>query len=268
MTSDIGHLVRTLLFGYPVPPEMVDPDYPQLLQRTGGLALTLLVTAASLLVGFAAAVILVAGRRNPLTGPGRDAAEQLLGQALRRAAIVVVEGVRGLPIILIVLVVFSLPYPLTGLRLPAFVLAVTAFGLYAAVYIAESMRAGLRSVDPQLRAAGRVLGLTSRQVFMEIELPLIYRVMRPDLINVAVTVFKDTSVLAVTAVPELTYTGRQMLMSEPADYGIVLLVVLFLYWAPAAALSAVAIRTEQRRVRLEGFVSSEVRELVGKGRAS
>jgi ABC-type amino acid transport system permease subunit len=66
--------------------------------------------------------------------------------------------------------------------------------------------------------------------------------MRPDLINLAITVFKDTSTLAVVAVPELTYTARQLLIAEPLNYGLVLLVVLGLYWLPATLLSALALR--------------------------
>jgi len=253
MSGWIPPIVRTLLAGYPVPPSMIDPSYPQLIQRIGGLELTLLITLAGLLSGFALGVILLACRRNPLTGPGRDPGEQLLGQAVRGAAIAVVEGVRGLPIILLVLLVFTLPYPITGLQLPNFVLAAAAFGLYAAVFVEESARSGLRSVDPQLPAAGRVLGLTGRQIFLRIELPLVFRTMRPDLINTAVTLFKDSSTLAVVAVPELTYTGRQMMLSDPAIYGAALLAVLILYWAPATAFSAVAVRAERRRTRAEGF---------------
>ena len=184
---------------------------------------------------------------------------------MQGAATAFVEGVRGLPVILLVLIVFSLPYPLSGLRLPGVVLATVAFGLYAAAYLSESLRAGLRAVDPQLRESGRVLGLSGMQVFAHIELPIIYRTMRPDLINVAVTVFKDTSTLAVVAVPELTYTGRQMLMSEPHNYGIVLLVVLFLYWVPSTVLSAWAQRTEQRQTRLEAFTSTQIGTLMNKG---
>jgi ABC-type amino acid transport system permease subunit len=265
MTTQLRHMIATLLAGYPLPPEMITPGYPQLIQRAGGLLLTLLITVLALVVGFALGVLLVACRRNPLTDPRRDPGERLIGHALRGLGVAVVEGVRGLPIILLVLIVFSLPYPLTGLRLPGFLLAIITFGLYAGAYLAESMRAGLRSVDPQLRASGQVLGLTSLQIFTHIELPLVYRTMRPDLVNVAITVFKDTSTLAVVAVPELTYTGRQMLMSQPTHYALCLLIVLFLYWAPATAMSAWAVRSEQRRVRTEGFAISDLRGSVNKG---
>jgi ABC-type amino acid transport system permease subunit len=220
MSHEIGHLMQTLLSGYPVPQAMISPGFPVLLQRIGGLLLTVTITAAALLAGFGLGVALVACCRNPLTKRGRDPGERIVGQALRCTAVAVTEGVRGLPIIVLILLVFNLTYPLTGLGMPGFLMAIVAFGLYAAVYLAESMRAGLRAIDPQLHAAGKVLGLTSPQIFTQIELPLVYRTMRPDLINIAVTVFTDTSALVVVAVPELSYTARQMLVSEPAHYGI------------------------------------------------
>ncbi|HYO49292.1 MAG TPA: ABC transporter permease subunit, partial [Chloroflexia bacterium] len=124
---------------------------------------------------------------------------------------------------------------------------------YASVYLSEITRAGLRAMDPRLRDVGQVLGLTRRQILLRIELPLIFRAMMPDIVNIAVTVFKDTSALAVVAVPELTYTARQMLMAEPLNYGLVLLIVLIYYWVPATVLSAFAHHREQRRTQLEAL---------------
>ena len=116
--------------------------------------------------------------------------------------------------------------------------SVAAFSLYAGVYFSELIRSGFRTIPPGLREAGRVLGLRSRQIFLKIELPLVIRNMLPDVANLAVTVFRDTSMLSVVAVAEMTYTGRQMLMSQPMDYGLVLILTMLLYWAPAALISS------------------------------
>jgi ABC-type amino acid transport system permease subunit len=62
-----------------------------------------------------------------------------------------------------------------------------------------------------------------------------------------VTVFKDTSTLAMVAMAELTYTGRMILASEPAQYATVMFVVLLFYWIPASVLSAAALRLAKRR---------------------
>jgi His/Glu/Gln/Arg/opine family amino acid ABC transporter permease subunit len=257
MIGRIAHIVLTLLGGYPVSANLMGPGYPQLIQEIGGLALTLFITAVGLMAGFALALLLLACRQNRLTA-ARDPGEQLLGRALSGIATALVECIRGLPIIVLILIVFNLSYPLTGLRLPGVLLAAVTFGMYAASYLEETLRAGLRAVDPNLRAAGRTLGLTRLQTFQRIELPLIVRTMRPDLINIAITVFKDTSALAVVAVAELTYTGQEMVMSQPASYPLVLGIVLFLYWVPATAFSALAWRAEQRRTRIEGFALEHV----------
>jgi len=136
------------------------------------------------------------------------------------------------------------------LRYPGVGLALVTFSLYASVYVCEITRAGLRAMNPRLRDVGHVLGLTPWQILLRIELPLIWRAMMPDIVNVAITVFKDTSALAVVAVPELTYTARQMLIAEPLNYALVLLVVLAYYWIPATLLSAFALHKQQCRVRL------------------
>ncbi|NTU79926.1 MAG: ABC transporter permease subunit [Chloroflexales bacterium] len=235
-------MLMVLLFGYPLSPEMVDPRFPMLVQGVGGLLLSVLVTALSMVIGAGIGTILALCRRERPGAVRRGRVARLLARALRGTAKGIVIGVRGLPIMLLVLLVFYLPYPLARLRLPSVVLATACFSLYAGVYLCEIIRAGLRSVDPQLHDVGRVLGLKGHQILLRIELPLVWRAMQPDLINVAITVFKDTSALAVVAFPELTYTARQLLMAEPLNYGLVLLVVLALYWLPATLLSALVLR--------------------------
>jgi polar amino acid transport system permease protein len=231
-------MLLVLLFGYPLSPEMADPRFPLVLQRVGGLLLSVLITVLSLIIGGSIGAILALCQREGSEAIRRGTIVRLLIRALRGTARGLVIGVRSLPIMLLVLVIFYLPYPLSGLRLPSFALALASFSLYASVYLCEIIRAGLRSLDPQLRDVGKVLGLRPAQILLRIELPLVCRVMMPDIINVAITVFKDTSALSVVAFPELTYTARQMLMAEPLNYGLVLLVILALYWTPATLLSA------------------------------
>ncbi|MGA7732804.1 MAG: ABC transporter permease subunit [Chloroflexia bacterium] len=253
MLMTLWDIFAVLLFGYPLPPEMLDPRFPAFLQRSGGLLLTGLISIISFSIGTGIGIVLGLCQRENPEELREDKPGRFFAWVLRNAAKGIVVGIRSLPIMLLILLVFYLPYPLAGLRYPGIVLAIAAFSLYAGVYLCEIMRAGLRSMDPRLRDVGQVLGLTPRQILFRIELPLICRAMMPDIVNVAVTVFKDTSALAVVAVPELTYTARQMLMAEPLNYGIVLLIVLAYYWVPATILSAFALHREQRRVRLEAL---------------
>jgi His/Glu/Gln/Arg/opine family amino acid ABC transporter permease subunit len=242
MTTE--NVLTLLLFGFPPPPEMLDPRFPLSLQRSGGLLLTLIITVLSLIVGAGIGTILALSRRD------RAGNLRLISRAPAYVAVVIIEVVRGLPIMLLVLLVFYLPYRLIEVRVPSVVLAVFAFSLYAGVYLSEILRAGFRSVDPGLSQVGRLLGLSPRQILMRIELPLVCRTMLPDLINLAVTVLKDTSTLAIVAVPELTYAARQLLTSKPMQYELAMLGVLALYWAPATFLTALAFRADRRRAAL------------------
>lgn len=246
-------MLITLLFGYPLPPEMVDSRYPVFLQRSAGLLLTLLITIFSLAFGFVIGTVLALCRRETAEDRRRGILERLIVGGLRYLSVAVTEGVRGLPIMLLVLLTFYLPYRLFELRVPSIILATAAFSLYAAVYLSEIMRAGFRAVNVELRHVGKVLGLSRRQILLKIELPLVCRNMMPDLINLAVTVFKDTSTLAVVAVAELTYTARQMLMSEPLNYGLVWFFVLAFYWTTASILSAFSFRAGRQRINEGGI---------------
>jgi His/Glu/Gln/Arg/opine family amino acid ABC transporter permease subunit len=262
----LRHLLEVMFFGYPSPPEMINPHLPSLLQRAGGLLLTFLIAFFSLSIGTAIGLVIALCRRDPAEGSPADILQSPVRSVIRRAAAIVVETIRGLPILLLVLLVFYLPYPLFGLRLPAFVLAVAAFSLYAGVYLSEIIRAGFRSVDHRFRNVGRVLGLSPLQIFLKLELPLLFRNMLPDLISLTVTVFKDTSTLAVVAVPELCYVLRQMLMSEPARYQLASVLVLMLYWLPTFGLSLLAVWAERWRNRSgETWFRKGVSQVIGFG---
>ena len=233
----IWEMLRTLLFGYPPPPEMIDPRFPEIVSRAGGLSLTVIIAASCLAVGALVGCLLALCRReSSLSGVSFIPRAFLRGLGI--AATALVETVRGLPVVLLTLLAFYLPYPLTGIRFPGVILACAAFSLYAGAYFSEIIRSGFRAIPPGLREAGRTLGLTPLKIFMKIELPLVIRNMLPDIVNLAVTIFRDTSILAVAGIAELTYTGRQMMMSQPLNYGLILLITMLLYWIPAALVSS------------------------------
>ncbi len=73
--------------------------------------------------------------------------------------------------------------------------------------------------------------------------------MLPALLGLAITVFKDTSVLVVVAAGELTYTSRQVQTAAPVNYAMVLGIVIVIYWSIAAFGSIVVSRIEKRLAR-------------------
>jgi len=238
-----AEILRTLLVGFPPPPEMINPGYPEFIQKMGGLQLTLTVTSLGLFfgtfVGIALAVL--RGGKVQRTGSG---AEAVAKAALGWISLFFTETIRGIPIMIFVLLTYYLPYPLFGVRVPAAVLAVAAFTLYAGVYLGEIFRSGFRAVQEEIIDSARVLGLSRSQVLFEIKLPIALRTMAPDMLGVAITVFKDTSVLMVVGVADMSYTARQIQAAEPVNYLLVLALLLFIYWSIAFVASLLAVRIE------------------------
>ncbi|MBP1762049.1 MAG: hypothetical protein H6Q64_1591, partial [Firmicutes bacterium] len=100
----------------------------------------------------------------------------------------------------------------------AFTSAVIACGLNSAAYIAEIVRAGIQAIDKGQMEAGRSLGMNQRQAMWYIILPQAYKVVIPPLINEFIAMLKDTSLVSIISVSELTLRGKLIYASsyEPA----------------------------------------------------
>lgn len=120
-----------------------------------------------------------------------------------------VTFIRNTPILVIILTIyFGLPQIGIGLgKIESFILALA---VYAAAYLAEVFRAGLLSVPKGLHEAGMAVGLRGRQIKFNIVLPLMFRNVLPSLSNNLISLFKDTSLAAAIAVPELTFYARKI----------------------------------------------------------
>ncbi|WP_088562344.1 amino acid ABC transporter permease [Arboricoccus pini] len=129
---------------------------------------------------------------------------------LRWPAFVYVEFIRNVPLLLLVFFVyFGLPeLGIYGLdKVQSFVLTLS---LYAGAYMAEVFRAGLASIPRGYAEAARAIGLRPLQRQRYVILPVMFRITLPSITNNLVSLFKDTSLAAAIAVPELTFTARQV----------------------------------------------------------
>ncbi len=134
---------------------------------------------------------------------GAIAAGRVYGGALTRALLTAyVEVVRGTPVLLQLFVIY---YGLSSVvRLPAFLAAVVGLGLNYAAYESEIHRGALEAVPrPQLEAA-RTLGLTEAQVLRLVRLPQALRLALAPMTNDFVALLKDSSLVSVITVVELT----------------------------------------------------------------
>jgi polar amino acid transport system permease protein len=126
-----------------------------------------------------------------------------------------------------------------------------ALSLFYAAFIAEVFRAGIQSVPRDQSQAGTALGLTDRQVMRKIVLPQAVRNMLPALGNDLIALMKDTSLVSVLAVRELTqmarlYSGSSFRFRESFFVLMVIYVVLTL------GLSLM-LRWYERRIAIPGY---------------
>ena len=118
---------------------------------------------------------------------------------------------RGTPLLVVLFICyFGLP-ALFGYKTSAYWAAVGGFVLFIGAYLAEDIRAGLRSVSPGLVRAGLATGLTRASVLRLIVVPIAVRNVIPTLFNQYVRLFKFTSVASVIGVNE--FTGSAMLVN-------------------------------------------------------
>ena len=131
------------------------------------------------------------------------ASGRIYGGALSRAVLTgYVELVRGTPVLL---QLFVLYYGLSSVvRLPAFVAALLGLGLNYAAYESEIYRGALEAVPRGQLEAARTLGLTERQVLRLVRGPQAFRLALAPMTNDFVALLKDSSLVSVVTVVELT----------------------------------------------------------------
>lgn len=128
---------------------------------------------------------------------------------VRAPAATYVTIIRNLPILVLVLFAyFALPQ--LGVRLGKIESFIAVLAIYSGAYLAEVFRAGLLSIPRGLTEAGLAIGLTPTQIRVSIIAPLMFRNVLPSLSSTIISLFKDTSLAAAIAVPELTFEARKI----------------------------------------------------------
>lgn len=198
-------------------------DYAPLLLRAAGM--TVLLTVASMAAAVAIGLAVVLARQY---GP----------PPMRWAGLLYVEFFRGIPLLLLL---FFLYFGLSsyGLELPALVTAVLGFGLTYGAYEAEVYRAALNAVPTGQWEAGRALGMSEPAIFRRIVLPQALRMALAPMTNDFVALFKDTSLVSVIAVRELT--KEYLILSRSSlkfvELGLLTAILYLLMSAPLGYLS-------------------------------
>ena len=127
------------------------------------------------------------------------------GRAVRAAVTAYVEIVRNVPLLLLVYLVFYGIPSAGGFAYDATESFIATLSLYSGAYLVEVFRSGLDAVPRGVLDAGKAIGLTPAQRLVSLRLPIMLRIVLPALSNAFISLFKDTSLAFVIAVPELTY---------------------------------------------------------------
>jgi len=132
-------------------------------------------------------------------------------------ATIYIDFFRGTPLFVQILLLHFGILPWFG-DYTTFTSAVVACTLNSGAYIAEIVRAGIQAVDHGQMEAGRSLGMNYRRTMWYIILPQAYKVVIPPLINEFIAMLKDTSLVSIIGVSELTLRGKLIYASsyEPA----------------------------------------------------
>jgi polar amino acid transport system permease protein len=160
--------------------------------------LQIMVIAEIFVLLFAGLIAYVRTLRGPIFFP------------LRFLAVAYVDIFRGLPLLLVLLVVgFGVPgLQLRGVPNSPFVLGIVALVLTYTSYVAEVFRAGIESVHPSQRAAARSLGLSHRQTMWHVVFPQAVRRVAPPLLNDFVSLQKDTALVSILGTLEIVLTAQ------------------------------------------------------------
>ena len=203
-------------------------SYLPALMRAAGI--TLLLSCLAMALAVAVGIAVAAGR--------------VYGSPLLRAPLAVyVELIRGTPVLL---QLFVLYYGLSGIvRLPAFVAAVLGLGLNYAAYESEIYRAALQAIPRSQLEAGRTLGLSEAQILRLVRGPQALRLALAPMTNDFVALLKDSSLVSVITVVELT-KQTAIYATNVGSWVVPGLLCSVIYLALSLPLSRLARRLERK----------------------
>ena len=197
-----------------------------------GLWLTILATIVAIVAAFILGLIFGFGRVSKFA-------------PFRWVATAYVYVFRGTPILIqAFFVFFAIPQLFPGLTFNPFVAGAITLSLNTGAYMTEIIRGGIQAVDPGQNEASRSLGLSHWKTMQKVVLPQAFRIMVPSFVNQGIITLKDTSLISVIGLAELTFVSRQIIASTYLSAQ-VLTVVAIIYFVVITLLTLLANRLER-----------------------
>jgi general L-amino acid transport system permease protein len=211
---------------------------PVRLDSLSGLILTLLVAVTSILLCFPFGVLLALGRQSKLP-------------VIRWLSTAYIEIFRGLPLIgVLFMAQVMLPLVLpVNVRPDRVVRAIAGYTLFTAAYVAENVRGGLQSIPRGQTEAAKALGLNTPLSLILIILPQAIKAVIPSTVGQFISLFKDTSLLAIVGLTDLLGISQSILANPKylGRYAEVYLFIAVIYWSCCYSMSVASRRLERQR---------------------
>jgi general L-amino acid transport system permease protein len=204
----------------------------------GGLPLTVMLTVIAMTVAFPLSILVALGRRSNMP-------------AIKTLCTLYVELIRGVPLITVLFMAsFMLPlFMPEGVKIDVLIRVLVAITLFSAAYMAEVVRGGLQALPKGQTEAAATLGLTYWQTQRKIVLPQALSMVVPSLMNTFIGMFKDTSLVTIVSLYELT-GALALALNADADWRPFKLEAYFfitlIYFVFCFAMSRYSLWVEQR----------------------
>ncbi len=199
-----------------------------------GLQVTLYIFSIAIVLGFLIGLVVALLRLAPF-------------KILNWIAKIFVDAIRGTPFIVQLFFIYFGLNSLGFFSLDNTTAGIVTVAINAGAYFSEIIRAGIQSIDKGQTEAARSLGLGSTQTMRYIILPQAFRRMLPTITNQAIISLKDTSLLSVIGVADLTQEGR-IQASATFDAFNVYLILGIIYFIVIYLLSMLASFVERKFV--------------------
>lgn len=198
----------------------------------GGLAVTLEVTGAALVLAFALGAVIAVLKVLPC-------------RPLRLLLDFYTSVFRGIPLIVLLFIAYFATPQLTGFKISMFAASVLTLGLNSSATVSETLRGGIEGVDAGQYDASRALALPYTTMMARIIIPQALRSVAPALVNEVITVLKSSSLVATIGLMDMMRAAQsvQALTYRAFEPFIVVAVI---YYVIVMCLTAVARVLEKR----------------------
>ena len=151
--------------------------------------------------------------------------------------------IRGTPVVVQLLIIYFVIF--ASVNVGKTFVAVLAFGLNSAAYVAEIVRSGIMSIDNGQFEAGASLGMNYPKTMISIILPQAFKNILPALANECIVLLKETSVAGYIALTDLT-KGGDIIRSQTYEAFLPLIAVAVIYLVMVIILSSLVSKLERR----------------------